>query len=63
MKKKTLTFEEQLQRLEEIRAILDAGEEPVESMLQLYEEGMKLAAEMQAFLEKAELRVQEIQNT
>ena len=63
MKKKTLTFEEQLQRLEEIRAILDAGEEPVESMLQLYEEGMKLATEMQAFLEKAELRVQEIQNT
>ena len=36
-----LSFEEQMQRLEEIVEILDDGEAALDEMLALYEEGMK----------------------
>lgn len=54
------SFEEQLKRLEEIVEILDQGEEPLEDMLKLYEEGMKLAANCRKFLDKTEQKIIEI---
>ncbi|MFH1052488.1 MAG: exodeoxyribonuclease VII small subunit [bacterium] len=60
MSKKKMSFEEQMDRLEEILDILDAGNVPLEEMLDVYEEGMKLASEMREFLEKAEQKVIEV---
>lgn len=60
MAKKKQAFEEQLQRLEQIREALDTGEVPVEDMLKLYEEGMSLAKEAREYLQNAELKVIEI---
>jgi len=60
MAKKTLSFEQQLNRLEEIVAILDEGNIPLDEMLKIYEEGMNLASEMKNYLEKAEQKVIDI---
>jgi exodeoxyribonuclease VII small subunit len=56
-----LSFEEQLARLDDIVQALDAGTEPLASMLALYEEGMMLAKECSTFLSAAEQRVTVIQ--
>jgi exodeoxyribonuclease VII small subunit len=60
MGKNKKSFEEQLSRLEEIVDILDEGNVPLEDMLTVYEEGMKLAQEMREFLEKAEQKIIDI---
>jgi exodeoxyribonuclease VII small subunit len=60
MAKKTLSFEQQLNRLEEIVGILDEGNIPLDEMLKIYEEGMNLASEMKNYLEKAEQKVIDI---
>ncbi|WP_017720730.1 exodeoxyribonuclease VII small subunit [Kamptonema formosum] len=52
-----LSFEEQIDRLEEIVGILDKGEAPIEEMLKLYEEGMGLARFCRTYLESAEQKV------
>lgn len=52
-----LSFEEQIDRLEEIVGILDKGEAPIEEMLKLYEEGMALARFCRTYLESAEQKV------
>ncbi|TYQ25783.1 exodeoxyribonuclease VII small subunit [Pseudanabaena sp. UWO310] len=57
-----LSFEEQLQRLEEIVEILDDGEAPLDEMLALYEEGIKRSHHCREYLEKAEQKVTLIQN-
>ncbi|MEY3303698.1 MAG: exodeoxyribonuclease VII small subunit [Pseudanabaena sp.] len=57
-----LTFEEQMQRLEEIVEILDDGETALDEMLALYEEGMKRSQYCREYLEKAEQKVTIIQN-
>ncbi len=54
------SFEAQLARLEEIVEILDRGEEPLEKMLDYYEEGMELSKNLRKFLDKAELKVMNI---
>ncbi len=54
------TFEEQLQEIESIVDRLDSGEESLESMLKLYESGMKLIKGCQATLDKAEQKVRVI---
>ena len=59
-KKKTQGFEEQFNRLEEIVDILDSGEEPIEKLMEYYEEGMKLTKSMKNFLEEAEQKIVEI---
>ena len=57
-----LSFEEQMQRLEEIVEILDDGEATLDEMLTLYEEGMKRSQYCRDYLEKAEQKVTLIQS-
>jgi exodeoxyribonuclease VII small subunit len=56
------TYEERYARLQEVVAQLEAGELPLDRSLKLYEEGVRLAAECQALLDAAELRVQQLQS-
>jgi len=59
-KKKENSFEEQISRLEEIVEILDNDETPLEEMMKVYEEGMKLTNDLRKFLDDAELKVRDI---
>jgi len=56
-----LNFEASYKRLEEIVALLDAGKLPLDEMLALYEEGIKLAQYCEKQLDEAELRVSQLQ--
>lgn len=58
--KKTVSFEEGLSRLEALAAQMEAGELPLEDLLKRYEEGMKLASDLEKMLEEAKGRMQEI---
>jgi exodeoxyribonuclease VII small subunit len=55
-------FEEKIERIQEIVEILDSGEQSIENMLELYEEGMKLSQECRKFLENAESKIVDITN-
>ena len=59
-KSKTLSFEEGLERLENIAGDMEKGELALDELLKLYEEGMKLSAELNRKLEAAESRMMEI---
>ena len=52
------TFEERIERLEQIVAELEAGEAPLESSLGLFEEGIRLARACQEQIEAARTRVE-----
>lgn len=58
--KKALGFEDGLGRLEAVAAELETGELPLEELIGRYEEGMKLAAELEKMLETAKGRLQEL---
>lgn len=60
MAEKKLTFEEAVARLEEIVSQLEAGEQPLEQSLSLYEEGAKLMKQCTALLDKAEQKVMKL---
>ena len=47
-------------QLQEVVARLEQGELPLDETLQLYEQGVRLAAACQRLLDAAELRVQEL---
>ena len=51
--KKTVSFEDGLTRLEALAAKLEAGELPLEELLKRYEEGVKLATDLEKMLEAA----------
>ncbi len=53
MKKKELTFEERLARLQAIVTTLEAGNSPLEESVALYKEGLALAAACREQLERA----------
>ena len=55
---KELSFEAALQRLEELANELDSGELKLEDAIKKYEEGVKLYANCQEILAKAEKKVQ-----
>ena len=55
---KELTFEEALERLEQLSNELESGELKLEDAIKKYEEGVKLYARCQEVLAKAEKRVQ-----
>lgn len=57
MSAKKVTFEQQLQRLEEIVASLEKGDVPLADSLALFEEGTKLAAACSRQLDQAEQQV------
>jgi exodeoxyribonuclease VII small subunit len=59
-KKKESSFENSLQRLQEISDILEKGEIGLEDSIKLYEEGINLAKNCYSSLKEAELKVTEI---
>lgn len=63
MAEKKLTFEESMQRLEQIVARLERGEAPLDESLALFEEGMKLAADCSQKLDTAEQAVVKLTKT
>jgi exodeoxyribonuclease VII small subunit len=56
--KKTPTFESALERLDQIVARLDTGEEPLDESLKLFGEGAELVSFCTNALEKARLTVE-----
>ena len=57
MSAKKVTFEQQLQRLEEIVASLEKGDVPLAESLSLFEEGTKLIGACSRQLDQAEQQV------
>ena len=57
---KAISFEEGLSRLEAIAEEMERGEKPLEELLKLYEEGVKLSGELTQKLEAAEDRMLEV---
>jgi exodeoxyribonuclease VII small subunit len=55
-----LSFEEALARLEAVVARLEKGEEPLETALELFEEGIRLSRLLTARLEEAQARIDEV---
>lgn len=57
MAEKKLTFEEAMERLEEIVNSMEQGEAPLEESLALFSEGAKLVKQCSTMLDKAEQQV------
>lgn len=60
MNEKNITFEQSMQRLEQIVRIMERGEAPLEESLKLFQEGTELVRSCNALLEKANLEVKKI---
>jgi exodeoxyribonuclease VII small subunit len=60
MAAKKIKFEEALQRLEEISSLLADENVPLEEILKLYEEGIKLTKLCQTKLKEAELKIKKL---
>ena len=60
MSKKSKSFEESLKRLQEISELLEGSDVSLEDSIKLYEEGIKLSKECYSTLEKAELKIEEL---
>lgn len=60
MAKKTNTFEENMQRLEQIVRTMERGEVPLEESLKLFKEGTELVSACGKLLDEAELKVKKI---
>ena len=56
------SFEERLERLEELSRIIRAGDLPLEEAIALFEEGMKLSKTLEKELSKVERRVEILVN-
>lgn len=59
--KKKITFNQKLERLEEIAGLLDDDTLDIENAIEYYEEGVKLAAECLETLKEAELKISKLQ--
>ena len=57
MAEKKKTFEQAMERLEEIVSLLERGEAPLEESLKLFEEGTGLMKQCSTLLDKAEQKV------
>lgn len=57
---KDMSFEEAMKELEGLVRDLDSGNIPLEQSVALYERGEKLKTHLQAKLDRASLRIQEI---
>ena len=59
--KKTIVkkdFEKELKRLEEIVALLEKGDSPLDESIKLFEEGIAKAADMKKSLEEAKRKIE-----
>lgn len=61
MTEQELSFEDAYAELERVVEALEGGASTLEETLSLYERGITLAAYCESLLEKAELRVKELQ--
>lgn len=59
---KQLNFEQAMNRLEEISALLDNPETGLEDTINLVEEGLKLVRSSRKLLDNAELRIKVLEN-
>lgn len=60
MDRKKTTFEEDMQRLEQIVRALERGDVPLEESLKLFQEGTALVQSCQKRLDDAKLQVQKV---
>ena len=60
MNRKNMTFEESMQRLEQIVRAMERGEVPLEGSLRLFQEGTQLVAACEKLLENAQLQVKKV---
>lgn len=60
MSKKNPTFEENMQRIEQIVHTIEQGDIPLNESLKLFQEGTDLVRKCQELLDNAELQVKEI---
>ena len=60
MNQKNYTFEENMQRLEQIVRAMERGDVPLEESLKLFQEGTKLVEACGKLLDEAELQVKMI---
>jgi len=58
--KKSMTFEQAMNRLEEIARGLESGDVPLEDSIKMYEEGIQLIEFCQKKLDEAELKVRKL---
>jgi len=63
MSKKKMTFEDALTRLEELVQQLESGDVPLEESLKSFEEGKNLVKFCLNLLDKAEIKVKELEQT
>ncbi|MBE6886509.1 MAG: exodeoxyribonuclease VII small subunit [Ruminococcaceae bacterium] len=59
MSKKAKSFEEMMERIEQIVSVLEGGDLPLEEMMTLYQEGALLVSECSERLKIAESRLTE----
>ena len=60
MAEKKLTFEESMERLDEIVSILEENDRPLDETIDLFEEGLKLVKSCDAKLKDFETRINDI---
>lgn len=60
MNEKNKTFEENMERLEQIVRAMDRGDVPLEESLKLFQEGTQLVESCGKLLDEAELQVKKI---
>ena len=60
MSQKNPTFEENMQKLEQIVRMLEQGEVPLEESLKLFQEGTELVRTCGKLLDEAELQVKKV---
>ena len=60
MSKKVQSFEENMQRLEQIVRAMEVGDAPLEESLKLFQEGTKLVETCTKQLDEAEMQIKKI---
>lgn len=55
-----MTFEEKLQRIEQLIQVVNRSSEPLENQIAAYEEGLKLIQECRTFLKEKEQKIIDI---
>ena len=61
MTKKELTFEDSMNRLDEIVSLLEQNNEPLDKTIELFEEGLTLVKNCETKLKTFESKIEEIQ--
>jgi exodeoxyribonuclease VII small subunit len=60
MNEKNMTFEQSMQRLEQIVRSLERGDAPLEESLKLFQEGTELVRACGTLLDEAELEIKKV---